>query len=268
MTFADEITKATSVTLVTDTSFFGSKLLRELAPSFMNVINTKFFTLMATGTLPTSTLRSGLISIFPLIQGFSTCMERTLTKVPNEPKCYADTARAWLSRNIRLERYHAKWFRDWAIGFGVLPNVLEGEINVPRGIAALDEFLVDVSQNGSFVEALAAVNFAVEGATGLWARRVLGGIQKYSDQADVRLTKKTLLWLTAHASLDDRHPIEALQIIENFATTSTDQERVKWAASQSLRHYVMAAETCMELFGPRFKRPQAGVHVAAGGALF
>lgn len=247
VTFADEISAALDSTALSEG--YGRKLLRKLGPSFLEIARTDIFSKLAQGKLPIETIRASLTYIFPFIQTFPTYLQLTLAKVPSQPEKEARAARAWIAGNVALEKHHTSWFKDWATGFGVARGTLESDIQVPVEVAALDQYLHHISHGGSFVESIAAVNLAVEGATGLWARSALDGIRGYSDRTGVRLTKRSLRWLNAHASYDDRHAIEAIQIIESFARTRMDQERAEQAALQSLRHYLKAAESCMASAG-------------------
>jgi pyrroloquinoline quinone (PQQ) biosynthesis protein C len=57
-----------------------------------------------------------------------------------------------------------------------------------------------------------------------------------------------LEWVSAHASYDDKHPDEALEIIKAFATTKEEQEKVKQATKRALEYYALALDACYEIF--------------------
>ena len=113
---------------------------------------------------------------------------------------------------------------------------------------AINHYLWRVSTHGSLAEGMSAVNFAVEGPTGEWTKRVKEGFEKHSSVEELEIGENTLEWIAAHATYDDRHPDEALEIVKAYATTDEEREKVKHAAKRALEYYALALETCYELF--------------------
>lgn len=225
-------------------------LSAELDTLFEAIAARPLFVGMADGTLPVRTLRYGLINFYPLIYNFPKYMAATLRRLPDQPSRDVEHARSWIIRNINIERLHAGWFRHWAVGFGADPGVFRKAIVPPPEMDAINHYLWHVSSEATFCEGVAAVNLAVEGLTGIWTKRVAKGIRKYARYPDVTLNKRTLMWLTAHASYDDGHPEEARAIVNAFATSAEARVKAIAAARRSLEYYAMAADACVE-YGDR-----------------
>ena len=156
-------------------------------------------------------------------------------------------AKSWLAHNIKIERRHAQWYRDWAIGFGVSEKIFEKPINPPPEIDAVNNFLWRVCTYGSLVEAVAGLNYAIEGPTGVWTRLVYPNIKRFENRDGVGLDSKSLLWLRAHAVYDEVHPEEALEIIKTLAKSDNDRKGAIRAAKSGMDYYAMAAEACYTL---------------------
>src|SRR5438552_2599082 len=76
---------------------------------------------------------------------------------------------------------------------------------------ALRHYLFHVVSTGSAAEAVAANNYAVEGATGVWTKIVSSLSVATAKRLGIEVDERALRWLTAHADYDDRHPVEALE---------------------------------------------------------
>jgi pyrroloquinoline quinone (PQQ) biosynthesis protein C len=94
---------------------------------------------------------------------------------------------------------------------------------------------------------MSATNFAVEGPTGQWTKRVMDGFEKYSGVAGLEINDRTTTWVSAHADYDDMHPHEALEIIKSYATSAEEQRRVRQAAKRAMEYYSMALDSCLHL---------------------
>ena len=172
-------------------------------------------------------------------------MELSLEKIPDtEAGAKAD---AWIRNNIRLERKHADWYRDWAVGFGVPASEFEREVYPPAEFDTVNNFLWRICTYGSIVEILAGPNYAIEGPTGIWSRQMYKNVKRFKGAEGVDLSDKTLVWLRAHSIYDDHHPAEALELIKLLATTEEDKAKALGAAIHAMTYYAMAAEACYEL---------------------
>ena len=219
-----------------------------VSPIEERIVNSRFFAEMANGTLPMKRFRAGLLYFYPLIESFPQYMGLTLALVPRGGQPANHLVREWLITNINIERKHTVWFRQWALDFGVSREAFARPVLPPPEIDAVNHYLWRITSQGTLAEALAAVNYGIEGPSGVWTKRVKKNIRMYARHKGVKIRKGTLLWLDAHAAYDDRHPDEALELIKKFAKTKEAQEKATQAARRSMEYYALAADAVYDLF--------------------
>lgn len=222
------------------------KFLGAVEPHQKCVSNSPFFVEMAEGNLSMRRFRAGLLYFYPLIEAFPKYMGLTLAKVEQEDSRRNNAAREWLLQNINIERKHMLWYRQWAIDFGVSRKDLKKVVPPPE-IDAVNNYLWRVVHGGSLAESLAAVNFGIEGPSGVWSKRAQKRIEIYKKRKGVKFRNGTLFWIKAHADYDDKHPEEALELIKMFARSREEQDRVTLAAQRSMAYYAMAADAIYSL---------------------
>jgi len=220
-------------------------MLRFLEPYQDRITGHRVFDQIRTGELSLENLNTGLVYFYPLVESFPKFMALTLSRVPPGDSKINRTVREWLIGNMNIERRHTRWWKDWALDFGVPANALDDEITLPAEIDSLNNYLWRVSTYGSLPEAIGAVNFAIEGPTGVWARAIKPALRRYKSLG-AKVTKRTVRWVERHASYDDRHPVEALQIIRTHASTVEQEERVIRATQRSLEYYALALDCFYE----------------------
>lgn len=223
-------------------------LLNFLTPFKNRVISHPIFQDIRTRKLSVEQFQCALINFYPLIESFPKFMSLNLTKVPVSGSGWNKKTKYWLIVNINQERLHSGWWREFAYGFGVNKETLDKEIHPPPGMDALNHYLWNMCTYGSLAEGICAANFAIEGPTGEWTKIVSESIKQYKGVKGTRITDKTLEWVNAHANYDDKHPHEALEIVKAYATSPSEQEKVKYAAMRSLEYYEMALDTCYSNF--------------------
>lgn len=223
-------------------------LIKFIKPDYDRVVNHQLFNDINSRKLSKKQFQGALINFYPLINSFPQYMALSLTKVPAENSKWSKKTRCWLINNIHQEHLHTDWWRQFAAGFGVPLELLDKEITPPPQMDAINNYLWRICTYGSLIESISAANFAVEGPTGEWTKKVSEGIKNYGDIDGIEINEKTLQWITAHAHYDDRHPEEALEIIKAYAITSDEQEKVKQVTKRALEYYALALDTCYELF--------------------
>ncbi len=213
------------------------------------VVGSSFFRAIADGSLSKRQFQGALINFYPLIENFPKYMGLNLAKAPADGSSRSRKARDWLIKNMNVERLHAVWWRDFALGFGVSKRDLEVFISPPAEMDAINNYLWHVCAHGTLAEGVCASNFAIEGPTGEWTKQVEASLRRYAGVEGISVNKRTLQWVSAHASYDDRHPYEALEIVKAFAETPEEQEKVKLAAKRAMEYYALALESCYRIFG-------------------
>jgi len=223
-----------------------SKMFKEaLEPHERAIIDGRLFSEMASGALATNIFRYALKNFYPLVESFPKLMGLCLAKA--SATGHGTSASGWLIHNIQIERRHAEWFRDWAIGFGVPVREFEQGVRPPPAMDAINHFLWRSCTYGDLVEAISSLNYAVEGPTGVWTKSVMKNIEIYGEREGIKIDADTLRWLRAHAHYDDHHPDEALEITLMHVRNKTDLDRAIRAAQDGMSYYAMAADACYEL---------------------
>lgn len=217
---------------------------RYLDPYRRAIWDSKLVQETSTGELSLAQVRGWSIQFYPFIESFPQFMGSYLSKAPD------NTSRAFLIDNLRVEKRHADQWIDMALGFGVSRAELF-ETAIHPEVEALTHWLWSITNRGTFVEAVSAANFAIEGVTQGIATRMVKGFARYHGSEGVHLPKKAYYWMEAHAHYDDLHPYEALEIIKAHATTKESQQKVTHAAQRSLEYLFRALEACYWAYAPQ-----------------
>src|SRR5438132_7321977 len=136
-------------------------LLQSIDPYEDRIVNSKIFNDMAVGRLSITRFRGGLLNFYPLIENFPKYMALNLAKVPPGDAPWNKKMRSWLISNLNQERVHTGWWKQWACGFGISPNVFEIEISPPAEMDTINNYLWSVCSAGSLPEGISAAHLAV-----------------------------------------------------------------------------------------------------------
>jgi pyrroloquinoline quinone (PQQ) biosynthesis protein C len=116
-----------------------------------------------------------------------------------------------------------------------------------EGMAALSHWCWYVCDRASLAVAIAATNYAVEGATGEWSC-VVCSKTTYAESLPAHLRAPAMRWLRVHAEYDDTHPWEALEIVGTLlghAPPAAEIDRVRRAVRTSYIYMEMALDQAL-----------------------
>ena len=195
----------------------------------------------STGALSLKQVRGWSVQFYPFIEYFPQFMATYLAKAPDP------MSRTFLIDNLRVEKRHAEQWIDMANGFGVTREELMTTPILPE-VETLTHWLWSITNRGSFVEAVAATNYAIEGVTQGIASIMVQGFARYQGKEGVCLDKRAYYWMEAHSSYDDIHPYEALEIIKRHATSEELQQQTKRSAQRSLEYLAIALDRCYHAY--------------------
>jgi pyrroloquinoline quinone (PQQ) biosynthesis protein C len=185
------------------------------------------------GQLTIEEMQGWMLQMYPFIHAFPKFLAEALIKVED------DYSRAFLIDNIRVEKAHAEHWLWMGVGFGLRSDEMlalaDGRKPVLRDVQSLTDWLWYINTKGSLPEAVAATSFAIEGATGELARKVMSGFERYRDNPRVDFSPRTYKWMKEHARYDDEHPKIALEIVKRYAVVDRMQTRVMLAINRSLQ---------------------------------
>jgi pyrroloquinoline quinone (PQQ) biosynthesis protein C len=202
---------------------------------------------MADGSITPLEHRHILVGFWPLIDRFPQFLALNLLKTCHGRDAAIDAARTWLAKNLRVEQKHAEWFLDWAEVFGTpRSEMLDGAR--PVEMDAITDWCWHVCQHGDLAEAMAATNYAIEGATGEWTPAVANS-EVYPSRIPAEQLERGMRWLRVHADYDDAHPWDALDLISGLAGPEPAPARVRGirdAVCKSYDLYRLAADVALE----------------------
>lgn len=179
---------------------------------------------MKDATLDIESTHRFLVGFFPVIEQFPQFMASNLMKARFGTSRGEAMARSYLIQNIRVENMHAKHWLQWASASGLTMEELMNK-EVPSEMHALAHWCGHVSAIDDLAVAMAATNYAVEGATGEFSCMVCSE-DTYSLTFPEPLRKSAMRWLHVHAHYDDEHPWQALDIIATLLGTNPSEASI------------------------------------------
>lgn len=210
-------------------------VVQECAAAKRAVAEHPFYLRMRDGVLTATQVRDFLIGVWPVIEQFPQYMAMTLLKVRIGRGPGHDMARRYLIRNIRVEQKHAEYWVDWAEAHDIERDVLF-KATSPAAAEALSHWCWHSCERDPLPQAMAATNYAVEGATGEWASLVCSQ-STYERGFTEPMRKSAMKWLKVHAEYDDQHPWEALEIIATLLGHNPDPTEIEGVRSRIMRSY-------------------------------
>ncbi|MGH8273608.1 MAG: TenA family transcriptional regulator [Gammaproteobacteria bacterium] len=233
---------------------WAQDMVGECAPVMQTVVDHELWDVMRASEPNHKCTVNFMTGIWPVIERFPGYMANSLLKTRYGRSDGDDLARHWLVRNIRVEQNHAEYWLNWAEGAGVpREDVLHGTL--PAGTQMLADWCEDVSRSGTLAASVAAVNYAVEGATGEWSR-ILYDSESYAAQFPEQSRKGSLRWLQLHAAYDDKHPWEALEIVCTLLGTAPTAAEVG-----NLEECIKRSYTSMRILADRCVQPSRALEV-------
>lgn len=227
---------------ITENTGWAKEFWNKLIPLKDKVVSHPLFKDVSEGKLPIAKCKRALIDFYPLVENFPKYMALNLSKTKRNTPGHLE-AKYWLIQNIKVEQNHADWWHSWAEGFGVSDEQLALAEPSPM-MDSINNFLWSVNMNYSLPEGIAATNLAIEWATGEWTINILEGIKSYSKTGEVKIDEKVMSWLNAHATYDDEHPDEAMEVIKLTAINDELREKSLKVAQRSLEYYILALDDC------------------------
>ena len=218
--------------------------LEQVRAPFQAVASHPYFVRFGDHASPAQ-MRKALLGFYPLIESFPRYMAAMLARIEPSASPRAAEARTWLMKNISIEERHREWWLDWGTPLGLS----EADFVEHRPTAKMEahtHYLFHMAHAAPVGEAIAAVNYAVEGATGIWAREMCHSFRKRLATMGLTVGGRAARWLDAHAEYDDAHPIEALELVKLFCGDAQTIDRAALAAVRSLEYYALALDDALD----------------------
>lgn len=223
--------------------FWLQNVVRRTEPNKIRVVDHELFALIRDARLPKAAMRKFLIGAWPTIEQFPQFMAMNLKKLSFGGGDGEDMARRYLIHNIRVEQKHAEYWVEWARSVDLRLGDLQSGDNI-EGLSALSHWCWYVCDRASLAVAVAATNYAIEGATGEWSC-VICSRPTYAESLPEDMRGPATRWLRVHAEYDDTHPWEALDIIATLlghAPTPAEVEAVERAIRSTYVYFEMGLD--------------------------
>jgi len=222
------------------------RVVHETTPHKRRVVDHELFSLMRDARLPLASLQRFLIGVWPTIEQFPRFMAMNLKKAGYGEGAGVDMARRYLIQNIRVEQKHAEHWATWASAAGLSLSDLRAGSDIEE-LAALAHWCWYACDRAELAVAIAATNYAVEGATGEWSC-VVCSRDTYAASLPDQVRVPAMRWLKVHAEYDDTHPWEALDIIATLlghAPSAHEIAHVRQAIRTSYRYMELSLDSAM-----------------------
>jgi pyrroloquinoline quinone (PQQ) biosynthesis protein C len=222
------------------------RIVHETAPYKRRVVEHELFSLLRDARLPLPSMQRFLVGIWPTIEQFPRFMAMNLKKAGYGEGAGVDMARRYLIQNIRVEQKHAEHWATWASAAGLSLNDLRHGTDIEE-LQALSHWCWHVCDRADLAVAVAATNYAVEGATGEWSC-VVCSQDTYAQSLPDDVRVPAMRWLKLHAEYDDTHPWEALDIVATLlghAPSAQEVAHVRQAIRTSYRYMELALDSAM-----------------------
>lgn len=225
---------------------WARQLIRDCSESKRRAVKHEIYKRMRDNTLSPRAMRMFLVGGWPVVEQFSLYMGHNLGKTRYGRHPGEDMARRWLIRNIRVELNHADYWVNWALAHGVSLEDLNAK-DLPAEFQALNDWCWHSCSKDSLAVAMAATNYAIEGAVGEWAAIVCSA-DIYEESFAVDQRKRAMKWLKMHAQYDDEHPWEALEIVCTLVGMNPSQEQItelRKAICKSYDYMYLFLQSCL-----------------------
>ncbi|KQQ56896.1 TenA family transcriptional regulator [Pseudomonas sp. Leaf127] len=226
---------------------WAQQLISDCSEAKARVVEHELYQRMRDGRLSPAIMRQYLIGGWPVVEQFAVYMAQNLTKTRFARHPGEDMARRWLMRNIRVELNHADYWVNWCQAHDVSLDDLKAQ-RVPPELHALSHWCAQSCASDSLAVAMAATNYAIEGATGEWSALVCStGV--YAEGFPEASRKRAMKWLKMHAQYDDAHPWEALEIICTLVgrqASEARQHELRQAITRSYDYMYLFLERCLQ----------------------
>lgn len=215
-------------------------------PARTRVIRHELYRQIKDNQASPQSLREFLIGVWPVIWQFPQYMGMSLGRI-DEGLPGSEEARSYLIQNIRVEDIHAKLWADWAEAHGISIEELRGADRCAAA-EALSHWCWRTCAREPLAVAMAATNYAIEGATGEWTCYIVSS-NAYEEGFPPESRKRAMRWLKAHAEYDDKHPWQALAIISTIlgpSPASRDVLAVERAIRKSYEYMCLTQDACLQ----------------------
>ena len=199
------------------------RVVHETASQKRRVVQHELFSLMRDARLPLPVMQRFLVGVWPTIEQFPRFMAMNLKKAGYGEGAGVDMARRYLIQNIRVEQKHAEHWANWAGAAGLSLDDLRSGVDTEE-LQALAHWCWYVCDHADLAVAMAATNYAVEGATGEWSC-VVCSQDTYAKSLPEEVRSSATRWLRVHAGIRRYASVGSTRHRRHLARPRTERAR-------------------------------------------
>jgi pyrroloquinoline-quinone synthase len=211
-----------------------------------------FFDAVRDGTMPRAGLKVWVLQAALVVRQFTRCLSAMHSNCPYRDGQLLLAENLWEEHGNGVpERDHYALIRRLAASLGATGDEIDRTQPLPETAAYIGK-CENLSRNGTFVEAIAAIGVAIE----YFMPAFFGGLAA-ALRKNYGLSASDVEYLQVHVVEDAGHARRSLELIERYATSEESRSRVRQAVREMLlvkRRFSEAAyRACRE---DRSSRPQ------------
>ena len=208
---------------------FFKHLEEELQPMIAQIINHPFLIRLNNGELTEEQLKFFTMQYGIYCSYFPRFLAAAAANVPDDITRMPIMENLWEEHGEgRIEGSHRVLFEQFAACIGISSEVLYNASPLPNTRACVEN-LLDLCEEGHFMESLGALGPGTEYFTTEEYFKILEGLRKY----EIYSEKDLEFWIV-HTTLDEEHYSEMIDALRPWAKSSTEESMIRLGAIKAI----------------------------------
>ncbi len=213
---------------------FFEHLEVELKPKIAQILNHPFLERIASGTLTKEQLRFFTLQYSIYCSYFPRFLAAAAASVPDDRTRMPIMENLWEEHGEgKIQASHRVLYENYAKGLGLEPKDLLAAVPLPNTRACVEN-LLDLCEEGHFLESLGALGPGTEYFTTAEYLKILGGLRRTNLFSEDHLE----FWVV-HTTLDEEHYAEMIDAIRFWTKSSTEESMIRLGAIKAIELEVL-----------------------------
>lgn len=213
---------------------FFKHLESELKPKIDQILNHPFLERIASGKLTKEQLKFFTLQYSIYCAYFPRFLSAAAANVPDDRTRMPIMENLWEEHGEgKIEASHRVLFENYAKGLGLTQKDLVEASPLPNTRACVEN-LLDLCEEGHFLESLGALGPGTEFFTTAEYLKILEGLRKH----DVFSEEDLEFWIV-HTALDEEHYSEMIDALRPWAKSSTEESMIRLGAIKAVELEVL-----------------------------
>lgn len=213
---------------------FFEQLEAELQPMISQILDHPFLNRLAEGRLSQEQLRYFAMQYSVYCSYFPRFLAASAANVPDDRTRMPIMENLWEEHGEgRIERSHRVLYEQFALALGLSADDLHRVSPLPNTRACVEN-LLDLCEEGHFLESLGALGPGTEYFTTKEYLKILTGLRNYP-----QLSETDLVFWEVHTELDEEHYSEMIDALRPWTRTSVEESLVRHGAIKAIELEVL-----------------------------